>query len=63
MWILYWFFCIKEWTIYYKFMYFIVVQWEVTWVSVVLYTAIFWSLHEPGGIILEMGVELDWSVN
>lgn len=44
-------------------MYFIVVQWEVTWVSVVLYTAIFWSLHEPGGIILEMGVELDWSVN
>lgn len=55
---LYWFFCIKEGKINCKFMYFIVVQWDVIWFSVVLYTAIFWSLHEPGGISLEKGVRL-----
>lgn len=39
-------------------MYFIAVQWDVIWVSVVLYTAIFWSLHEPGAISLEKGIRL-----
>lgn len=39
-------------------MYFIVDEWDVIWVSVVLHTAIFWSLHEPGGISLEKGVRL-----
>lgn len=37
-------------------MYFIVVEWDVIWVSVIIYTAIFWSLYEAGGISLEKEV-------
>lgn len=39
-------------------MYFVVAEWDVIWVSVILYTAIFWSLYEAGGISLEKGVRL-----
>lgn len=49
---------VKKGTVNSKFMYFIVVEWDVIWVSVIIYTAIFWSLYEAGVITLEKEVRL-----